>query len=255
MINWNPSPTAIAFGSIEIRWYGLLFAAAFYTCYFVMRKAYKLEQKPLKNLDGLLNWMVLGTLGGARLGHCLFYNPGYYLSNPLEILKIWQGGLASHGAVIGIVICCYFYARKHPSQPFLWLCDRIAMACSLGAALVRTGNLMNSEIIGTPTKGSWAFVFERIDNIPRHPAQLYEAIFCLITFSIIYSFYRSKKQKVAHGQLLGLFLILIFSFRFVVEFIKERQTDFEVGLPLHMGQLLSIPAVTLGLYLFFRKKN
>jgi len=259
LINWNVSPEIFSIGPITIRWYGLLFASAFLVGFQIMTKIFKNEKKNLDDLNDLVWYMILGTVIGARLGHCLFYNPSYYLSHPLEILQVWKGGLASHGAAIGILIAIYLYSKKKKDQPFLWVMDRVVITVALGGSFIRLGNLFNSEIIGKPTDLPWGFKFVRAhvaDPLtPRHPAQLYESIAYLITFFVLYKIYNSKKGKIPQGYLFGLFLIIVFGFRFLVEFIKENQTYFEEGMLLNMGQILSIPLIILGIYLFLKSKK
>ncbi|MCF8266602.1 MAG: prolipoprotein diacylglyceryl transferase [Ignavibacteriales bacterium] len=253
VINWNISPEIFSIGFITVRWYGILFAAGFLAGYQIMTKIFRWESKNPEDVNDLLWFVIIGTVVGARLGHCLFYNPEYYLTNPLEIIKVWNGGLASHGAAIGILSAVWYYSKKKKNQSYLWVMDRVVITAALGGALIRLGNLFNSEIIGTPTDLPWGFVFERVDDVVRHPAQLYESIAYFIVFGIIYKLYLTKKERTPQGTIFGLFLILVFSFRFFVEFIKENQTYFEEGLLLNMGQLLSIPLVLLGFYLLFRK--
>ncbi len=259
MINWDVSPEIISIGPITIRWYGLLFASAFLVGFQIMTKIFKQEKKNLDDLNDLVWYMILGTVIGARLGHCLFYNPSYYLSHPLEILMVWKGGLASHGAAIGILIAIYLYSKKKKDQPFLWVMDRIVITVALGGSFIRLGNLFNSEIIGKPTSLPWGFKFIRAhvaDPLtPRHPTQLYESIAYLIIFFILYKIYNATKGKIPQGYLFGLFLILVFGFRFLVEFLKENQTYFEEGMILNMGQILSIPLILLGIYLLIRSKK
>lgn len=253
MINWNVSPDIFSIGPITIRWYGLLFAMSFIVGYQIMVIIFKRENKSEHDLNDLVWYMILGTVLGARLGHCLFYNPDYYLSHPLEILQIWKGGLASHGAGIGIITALILYTRKKKEISFLWIMDRVVITVALSGFFIRLGNLFNSEIIGKPTNGNWGFIFVSVDNIPRHPAQLYEAIAYLLIFIFLLSFYFRVKGKFKNGLLFGLFLVSIFGFRFFVEFLKENQSIFEQNLFLNMGQLLSIPFVILGIYFLFRK--
>jgi len=253
VINWNVSPDIFSIGPITIRWYGLLFAMSFIVGYQIMVIIFKRENKSEHDLNDLVWYMILGTVLGARLGHCLFYNPDYYLSHPLEILQIWKGGLASHGAGIGIITALVLYTRKKKEISFLWVIDRIVITVALSGVFIRLGNLFNSEIIGKPTNGNWGFVFVSVDNIPRHPAQLYEAIAYLLIFIFLLSFYFRVKGRFKNGLLFGLFLITVFGFRFFVEFLKENQSIFEQNLFLNMGQLLSIPFVILGIYFLFRK--
>jgi len=250
-ITWSVSPEMFSIGPLSVRWYGLLFASAFIFGYKVMQWVYKQENKPVSDIEQLTVYMILGTVIGARLGHCLFYNPDFYLSNPLEILKVWKGGLASHGAAIGIITSLYFFAKKK-KVTVLWILDRIVIVVASAGFFIRLGNLFNSEIIGKPAEVPWAFIFTRVDNIPRHPAQLYESIANFIIFLILLFVYKKKQGKLNDGLLFGLFLVLIFTFRFFVEFLKEVQSNFEAGMILDMGQLLSIPFVILGIIFIVR---
>lgn len=250
---WEVSPEIMKLGPFSLRWYGLLFALAFVFGYLILTKVYKRERKPLEDLEQLSIYVILGTVIGARLGHCLFYDPEYYLTNPIEILKVWQGGLASHGAAIGILTALYLFSKKKKDQNMLWILDRLVIVVALGGALIRLGNLFNSEIIGKATDVPWAFVFVRVDEIPRHPTQLYESLFYFLSFIILYLIYNKKSTSLKQGFLFGLFLILIFGFRFFVEFMKENQSAFEASLPINMGQILSIPFIFLGIYFIIRK--
>lgn len=255
MLHWDMDPEIFRIGIFAIRWYSVLFMMSFIWGIFFFNWIYKKENKPLADLDHLLIYMLLGTVIGARLGHCLFYDPGYYLSHPLKILMVWEGGLASHGAAIGILLALYIYSGKRKDQPFLWLVDRMAVGVALAGFFIRTGNFFNSEIIGGPSKLPWAIIFDKVNAIPRHPAQLYEAFAYLIIFIILLLVYKRKMNKTPHGLLLGLFLIFIFGFRFFVEFVKEDQVSFEAGMTLNMGQLLSIPAVLAGVILLWRTRK
>lgn len=259
MITWDVNPEIFSIFSIHIRWYGLLFAASFLIGFKIMQNIFAKEKKSEKDLNDLLWYMIIGTIVGARLGHCLFYNPEYYLSNPLEILKTWKGGLASHGAAIGIVSAMYLYSKKKVGQSFLWVMDRVVITVALAGFFIRTGNLMNSEIIGKATDVPWAFIFVNAfvpdPMTPRHPAQLYEAIAYLIIFIILFLYYQKNFSRMKEGFIFGLFLILIFVSRFVIEFFKENQSDFEQGMLLNMGQLLSIPLIIWGYYLLISKKS
>ena len=219
-----------------------------------MKYVYTRERKPVADLDTLLFYVMVSAIVGARLGHCLFYNPGYYLSNPLEMFMVWRGGLASHGGAIGIFIGLWLYTRKRPDQPYLWLLDRIAIPTALAGSFIRIGNLFNSEILGTATDRPWAFVFERYDMMARHPVQLYESICYLATFLILTVLYRRFGPSAPRGFYLGLFLVLVFSARFFLEYFKLPQAEYAATLPLSVGQILSIPAVLIGLFLLIRKK-
>ena len=252
-ITWDISREIANIGPLSLRWYGLLFALAFVFGFIILTRVYKLEKKPQTDLEQLSIYVIIGTVIGARLGHCLFYDPAYYLANPFEMLKVWEGGLASHGAAIGILTALYLFARKKKDQGMLWTLDRLVIVVALSGALIRLGNLFNSEIIGVQTDVPWAFVFTSVDDIPRHPAQLYESIAYFISFGILYLIYLKKRETLKTGFLFGLFLIFIFGFRFFVEFIKEDQSAFEAGMILNMGQILSIPFVLMGFYYLLRK--
>ena len=249
MIEWNVNPEIFSLGPLSIRWYGLLFASSFILGYVIIADIFKKEGRSENDLNDLLWYMILGTVLGARLGHCLFYNPEYYLSNPLEILKIYKGGLASHGAAIGILLSLSLFVKKKRGYSYLWLLDRIVIVVALGGSFIRVGNLFNSEILGVETTLPWSFVFLRIDEVARHPAQLYEAAAYFITFLVLYTLYRKKWKELDNGFIFGLFLIMVFGARFLIEFVKENQTKFEASMPINMGQILSIPLVLAGVYL------
>lgn len=254
-IVWDINPEIINIGVISIRWYGLLFAFSFYLGYLIMRNMFRKEGIPESKLESLAIWMIIATILGARLGHILFYQPDYYLKNPLEILMIWEGGLASHGAVISIALVLWWFVKKQ-KWDFLWLIDRIVVVGALASFFIRMGNLFNSEIYGKPTTLPWAFVFVNVDDIPRHPSQLYEAISYLLIFIFLLWYYHKKDRKPARGLLSGWFLILLFGVRFLIEFLKEPQVMLEQALVLNMGQWLSIPLVITGvLVLMWAKKG
>ncbi|MEI6884953.1 MAG: prolipoprotein diacylglyceryl transferase [Bacteroidota bacterium] len=258
-IHWNPSPEVFHIGSLAIRWYGLLFASGFFFGYFIMLKFFKKEGIEVDKLDTLTTYMVLGTVIGARLGHCLFYEPAYYLSHPIKILEVWEGGLASHGAAIGIMLAIYIFGVRN-KLTFLWTIDRVVITVALAGMFIRLGNLMNSEIFGHITNLPWGFYFMRASNPaealdPRHPTEIYEAICYFIIFIFLWRLYYLKNGKPAPGLIFGLFLICIFGVRFFIEFLKEPQVGFEQGMLLNMGQLLSIPLIALGVYLFLRSRK
>jgi len=248
---WGADPILLELGPLQIRWYGLLFASAFIIGYIIARWVYRIEKKPIEDLDNLFLYMMIGTVLGARLGHCLFYEADYYLSRPFEILKIWQGGLASHGAAVGIFFALYIYSKRHLDQPYFWLLSRTALTIASGGALIRLGNFFNSEILGRPSDLPWAVVFTRIDDIPRHPVMLYESLSYLVIFFILIGIYNRYRAQTRPGLILGLLFILIFGMRFVLEFFKVRQADFAAEWALSMGQWLSIPMVLFGLVLLF----
>ena len=253
-VHWNPRPEIVDLGFIAPRWYGLLWATAFVAGYYVLQKIFKKERISIEVLDSLTIYMIVATILGARLGHCLFYDWAYYSQNPLEILFIWHGGLASHGAAVGIIIGLYLFCRKH-KRKYLWVLDRIVIVTALGGGFIRLGNLLNSEIIGIPTDVPWAFIFERVDNIPRHPTQIYEALFCFVLFGFLYSYYKRNARQLKDGVLFSIFLVALFTFRFFVEFYKDVQVAFERDMELNMGQWLSIPFVIIGIILLLRQLN
>ena len=243
---WNVEPTIFKFGFLQLRWYGLLFVGSFIVGLFIMKKIFIREGKDASTLDNLLIYALIGAVIGARLVHCFFYEPDYYLSHPLEILYVWKGGLASHGGMLGVIIGTYLYARENKLS-YLWLLSRMTIPGAFTAACVRFGNMFNSEILGKPSNLPWAIVFERIDNIPRHPVQLYEAFSYLIIFAILIYIYKKVSPTFSTKLLPGVFLTLIFSVRFVLEFFKTRQADYHLNIPLTVGQMLSIPFVILGI--------
>ena len=256
-IQWNVDPVLVEIGPLAIRWYGLLFMFSFLFGYKILENVFKRESVKLELLDKLAMYVGLGTIIGARLGHCLFYQADYYLSHPIEIIMIHQGGLASHGAAFGIIIGMYLFCRKHKTT-FLWIADRVVMVVALAATFIRIGNLMNSEIVGQPTDGSWGFIFQRLHEIPpvpRHPTQLYEASYYLLVFGVLQFLYWKKNSGQIPGRIFGIFLLMVFGFRFFVEFLKENQVDFEGGLPLNMGQWLSIPFIAFAIYLLRKPKT
>ncbi|MES1224876.1 MAG: prolipoprotein diacylglyceryl transferase [Bacteroidota bacterium] len=217
-IIWDINPDIFVVPGINhpVRWYGLLWATALILSQQMMVYIYKKEGKTEKEVDTMTLYIVLGTMLGARLGHVLFYDPDYYLQHPLEIPAIWQGGLASHGGTIGIVIAAWLFARK-TKVAYLWILDRLLIVSALCAFFIRMGNLMNSEMIGTPSNLPWAFVFTMIDDVPRHPAQLYEAIGYLVIFIFTFLMWQKHRNDLRNGTLLGWFLITLFGLRFVVE--------------------------------------
>ena len=257
-IRWDVDPVLFELGAIQVHWYGLLFTTGFLIGYLMMYRFFTWENRPLPDLEPLFFYVIGGAVIGARLGHIVFYNFGYYILNPIEIFYVHQGGLASHGGGIGIIIALYFYARSRKKQPYLWVTDRVVIPTALAGMFIRIGNVFNSELYGLPADVPWAFVFERIDTIPRHPVQLYEALAYGTIFVVLfltYRFYVYRREQDGtplHGFLSGLFLVLIFTARFGLEFFKAPVSDLVNVLPIDMGQLLSIPAVLLGLWLIWR---
>ena len=236
-ITWTADPAIFSIGSREIRWYGLAFAIGFWIGYSIVSRMWKNEKLPPAWIDSLLIYTMVGTVVGARLGHCLFYDPGYYLANPIEILKVWEGGLASHGGTLGIVIAIYFYSRRITHKSMLWTFDKLVVPTGLVAAMIRLGNLMNHEIYGYPTDLPWGFRFienlhawkmgaEPIFTVPSHPTQLYEALCYLVTFGICMWLYFIKKEWKREGLIFGVFMICIFGSRIFIEFLKNNQEAF-----------------------------
>ncbi|KAF2335495.1 prolipoprotein diacylglyceryl transferase [Flavobacterium daemonense] len=266
ILNWNVDPVIIMItDSFPLKYYGALFASGLLLGYYIVRNIYKKENISIENLDSLLVYVIVGTILGARLGHCFFYEPEYFLKHPIEILLPIQKiggiykfvgfqGLASHGGTIGVLIAMILYCRKYKVK-FLWLLDRMAIGVPVTGAFIRFGNFMNSEIYGKPTNGNWGVVFQRDDLIPRHPTQLYEAFAYLLIFGILFWMYKSDKIKNTSGLLFGTFLTLLFLARFIIEFFKENQESFENSMIINMGQILSIPFILIGLTLIVWKSR
>ena len=264
-IHWNVSPELFSLGPISVRWYGLMFALGFLVGYQIMFKMFKFESSNTDWLDKLFIYTIVATIVGARLGHVFFYGWSYYSQHLLEIvLPIAKGetgykfvgyqGLASHGGALGIMIAIYIYSKKVTRRSMLWTLDRLVIPTALVAAMIRTGNLMNSEIYGVATNLPWGFIFERNhETIAKHPTQIYEALGYLLVFaSTLWMFFKSKDLKDRTGFIIGFSFVGIFLTRFLVEFIKENQETFEAGMALNMGQLLSIPFVLGGAFLMYR---
>jgi phosphatidylglycerol:prolipoprotein diacylglycerol transferase len=297
-ILWDTDPILAHLGPITLRWYGLLFMSGFVVGTFVLTHIYRSEKVSPRWVDVITIYMLVGTIVGARLGHVLFYEPDILLKNPLEVFMIWHGGLASHGATIGILFACWLFARNNKFD-YLWVLDRIVIVVGIGGALIRLGNLMNSEIVGKPTDVPWAFVFPRdtehlvrpqpgqtfpvgsvtvettqgkdgelefvtapVTNplpptadkvaVPRHPTQIYEALFCVVLVSLLYTIWNRYKDHTPRGLIFGLFVVLLFTQRFLGEYLKENQVDFENGHLFNQGQLLSIPLVLVGIWVLWR---
>lgn len=262
-ISWNPSE-GIDLGFIMIRYYSLMFVVAFLLGWYSMKKIYQREELPMQKLDSLFVYTVIATLIGARLGHFLFYEPEVFITDPLSIFLpveftptfkfVGFRGLASHGAAIGIIIAMYIYSKKVLHKNILWILDRIVIPIAFGGIFVRIGNFMNSEIIGIATGSNYGVIFERLgETFPRHPAQLYEAAGYLLAASYLWYVYWKTDKRNRHGYIFGLFLLLIWSIRFLVEFYKESQGGLETTLGVFStGQWLSIPFILLGLYYLLR---
>ena len=260
-ILWNPSEVMFHIGNFGVRWYSMCWLTGLFLGYLLMKRLYKEQQIPDEKFDPLFIYIFVSVLVGARLGHCLFYQPEYFLSSWDHFIEMlvplhhmpdgsWKftgyEGLASHGGVIGMIIAILLYARNL-KVPVWVVLDNMGICSGITATFIRLGNLMNSEIIGKVTDVPWAFIFERVDQYPRHPGQLYEAISYACFFLIIYYLYRRHREKVGTGFFFGLCLTLIFIARFLIEYTKDIQVDFESGMLLDMGQILSIPFIIIGI--------
>lgn len=238
------------YGPLSLRWYSLMFVCGIMVAYYMFLAIAKREKVSLELSETLLYHGIIGILVGARLGHCLFYDPIEYLSEPWRILKVWEGGLSSHGGFLGLTIACYVFTRKHgKAMPFLWLVDRVSIVALTSGAFIRIGNFFNSEIIGRPSDLPWAIIFAKVDDIPRHPTQLYEAFACLCISLTTYLVYRYTNMAKIPGRQFGLSLFITACFRVFIETFKENQVDFENGLFLNMGQILSLPIILIGIAL------
>jgi len=242
--HWGIDPVLLHLGPLQIRWYGVLFVGGLIIGFHIMRWVYKREGKDDSTLDDLLVYLIVGIIVGARLAHTLIYEPDYFLAHPIEILYVWKGGLASHGGLIGALIATYIYCKKY-NLNFEWVVSRMTISGALVATFIRIGNFFNSEILGEKTSVAWGVVFDRVDKFSRHPVQLYEAFSYLIIFFIMLTLYLKLPFEKSTKVLGGLFLILVFGVRFVLEFFKTRQADYVIS-SLSVGQLLSIPFIVFG---------
>ncbi|MBP5798655.1 MAG: prolipoprotein diacylglyceryl transferase [Prevotella sp.] len=275
-IVWNPDLEAFRVSFITVRWYGLMWIIGLALAYIVVKRLYKEQEIKDELFDPLFLYCFFGILIGARLGHCIFYQPQDFLTSWQGIMEMllpfrigndgsWLGrtfgffftgyaGLASHGGTLGLMIALWLYVRR--TKLSIWtVLDNIAIATGTTACFIRLGNLMNSEIIGKITDVSWAFIFERVDMMPRHPGQLYEAIAYAILFFIMWFLHKRMPEKIGTGWYFGFCLTYIFTFRFFIEYTKEIQETFEASLPIDMGQILSIPFILLGVYCMLRAKK
>ena len=263
-ITWDVNPELFTIFGREIRWYGLFWVVGLIVAVYIVQRIFDKEKLPQKWFDSLFIYMMLGIILGARIGHCLFYEPAYYLAHPLKILYIWEGGLASHGGVLGIIIAVWLYSRNVTKKSMIWTFDRVIVPTGFTSAFIRLGNLMNHEIYGGPTSQPWGFRF--IENIPAwmagappiytepsHPTQIYEALIYLLVFAVTMYMYWKTDAKKKQGLLLGIAMIMIFLSRFFIEYIKEVQVDSELlmrqNTGLILGQWLSIPFVIWGIWL------
>ncbi|MDR2885428.1 MAG: prolipoprotein diacylglyceryl transferase [Rikenellaceae bacterium] len=250
---WNFNPVFFSIGSFEIRWYGVMWALGFAVSMWLFIDFVRREGYPPKVFDSIFWFATLSTIIGARLGHCLFYEPAYFLEHPWQILNLRQGGLASHGAAVGLLLGLWLFSRKN-KMPYIWSLDRIMIAVAIAGALVRIGNLLNSEIYGFETARPWGFIFARAgETVPKHPTQIYEALCYLVTFGLLlWLYYKKDVARRRPGLLFGLGIFMIFATRFGIEFIKNPQEAFEQGMALNMGQLLSLPFIVAGAWFVIR---
>lgn len=274
---WDVDPVAFSVGSLQVRWYGILWAVGIYFAYLIQVQLYKHDKCPPDWADKIFTYMVLGVIIGARVGHCWFYewheaarlglepvkflgmtfnyrNP--YIERPLELLKIWQGGLSSHGGAIGLITAAFILDRKHFHKGIPWIFDRLVIGVAVTATMIRFGNLMNSEIYGFPTDLPWGFVFVRDgQTVPCHPTQIYEMIYCIVAgIMSVQMFYKTKAARYP-GMIFGVWLEIVFFTRFLLEFVKFDQELFEQGHLLNMGQLLSIPFIVWGVWLIVQSSR
>ena len=255
VVHWHVDPAILHIGNFELRWYSLLFVSGFILGWFIFKWFFQREKIDTKLLDPLLYTLLICTIVGARLGHCLFYQPDYYLGSWQgfwEIFMPWKGGLASHGGTIALILGMWWFANHYGKKhhfDFVWLLDHLAIAVAFAGAFIRFGNLFNSEIYGDVTNLPWGFVFElRGETEPKHPTQLYEGFtYLLLGFALI-ALYKWRLDRMWRGQFIGIFLVVCFGSRFLIEFIKEPQVAFEESMALNMGQLLSIPFILLGVF-------
>ncbi len=245
-IVWSINPVLLHIGPLAIHWYGVLFAGGIFVGMALLKYIYKLENKDPQEVDNLLVYIVVGIIVGARLAHTLIYEPDYYLSNPIEILYIWRGGLASHGGLLGMMIAVWIYCKRY-NESFTWIISRLTIPGAIFASMVRVGNFFNSEILGKTTNSITGIIFSRVDNLPRHPVQLYEAVAYAIFVPFLWYLYKRFSTQQSTAMLPGIFLIYVFSIRFILEFFKVQQASYTLSTPLTVGQLLSIPFILIGI--------
>lgn len=256
IVHWNVDPVALQVGPVAIHWYGLCWMLAFLLANVVVRRTLARLGREDIDVDALTMASLLGTVIGARLAHCLFYEPGFYLSHPLKVLAVWEGGMASHGGAVGFLLATAWAARRHaPGMSLLTLLDIASLPACIGGAIVRVANFLNSEILGTPPAGHWGVVFDRYDPTPRIPVQLLEAV----AYGVmgVFLFWASRRNDTFkhHGRLTGWYLVLVFGARAVLETWKMPQAAYEAGHTLSVGQWLSVPFVLVGLGLLWRTRS
>lgn len=252
LIHWSFDPVLQQLGPLPVRWYGLVFVGGFIAGQMLLGRIFRREGIDPRFAQDLLLYALVGAVVGARLLHCLVYEPSYYLSHPVEIFRVWEGGLASHGGVVGVFVALFVAARRQrPPVELLWLLDRVAIPSAIAAAAIRLANFLNSEIVGIPTGGTWGVVFSAVDPVPRHPVQVYEAIAYLGAGWLLWALYTNGSGR-RPGLLLGVLFVLVFSARLVLEFFKTPQASYDGILALSAGQFLSLPFIALGIWLILR---
>lgn len=253
IVRWTFDPVALQLGPVAIRWYGMLFVGGFLLGDALLQRIFAAEGRAPKQAERLLMAALIGSVVGARLVHCAFYEPAYFLAHPLDVFKVWQGGLASHGGALGLIAALAVTARRlSPPVPLLWLLDRVAIPTAFAGAMIRIANYLNSEIVGLPTHAQWGVIFTAVDALPRHPVQLYEAASYAAIGLLLCTVYRRAGRRPPPGKLLGLFLLAVFGARIVLEAFKTPQAAYEGGQALTVGQWLSVPFLMLGVFFLVR---
>jgi len=254
-MHWNINPILLDIGPIKLHWYGLIFALGLLGGYYITEWMFKKESKDIKLIEPLFVYVVIGMIIGARLVHCFFYDFSYFSSHPLEILYVWQGGLASHGGFLGVIIALWLFSKKY-NFSFKWLLSRGSIVAMFIATFIRIGNFFNSEIVGNKTNSIFGVIFDRVDNFPRHPVVLYESFSYFVIFLLLIYLYKNISNKKFTNIAFGLVLILGFSTRVFLEQFKTQQSEFTTNAILSMGQMLSIPFIIIGaIILIYGLKN
>lgn len=255
-MTWNVDPEILSIGFFSLRYYSLMFILGFLLMGEYVKKLFAKYGRDPELVSSLTTHIIVGMLIGSRLVHCLFYEPQYYLTHIVDILKIWEGGLASHGGYLGVIIAVWIFMKKHPELKFFWIMDLIAGPCLFVGGLIRIGNLFNSEIVGRASDVPWAIIFQRVDPFPRHPAQVYEAIGYFTVAGILFWMEKKKFKEWKKGSILAAAMVLSFAFRFFIEFVKDEQATITISSAVNMGQLLSVAFVIAGIILWFKvQKN
>lgn len=255
VIHNHLNPIAFAIGPLTIHWYGIAFAGAFIFGEWMVRRMLVWEGRTDIDTSRLVLYAIVGAILGARLVHCAFYDPQYYLANPWKVFSVWEGGLASHGGVVGLAVAMIISTRNLASKTLVFLLDRISIPAAIGGAIIRLANFVNSEILGRPTNGPFGVIFDAVDQIPRHPVQLYEAATYSALGILLYYLYRRTALASRPGALTGIFLMCVFSARLILEIFKVPQASYEAGMLFSVGQALSVPFIGVGLLLIMRKSD